>query len=256
MTFKIDTKNKTNYNKVINLEISQIKYEDALSYVITLATKRINSYVCFANSHMVVEAKKNEDFARKVNNANLVLADGFPIKKAIEYLYNINQDRVSGMDFLPDLIEVADKLNLSLFILGSTIEVIEATRSVIDTNYSNINIVGYISPPFNEKWNNNSYVNTINKVKPNIVLVALGCPKQEKWMATHSKEIKSVMLGIGGALPVFAKVTKDAPLWMKENGLEWIYRISQDPKRLWKRYLITNTLFIWHLLKQFINNIK
>ena len=239
--------------KVVSLEINSISYDVAIKEVINLSTSRKPSYVCFANSHMTVEAALDEEYARNVNNATLVLPDGIPVQKAVNFFYKVNQERISGMDFLPDLIEQANIEGLKLFIVGSSPAVIESVKKILSIKYRNIKLVGFVLPPFNEKWDNAAYIEKINSCKAEVVLVALGCPKQEKWMAKHSKDINAVLLGIGGALPVFAGVKKNAPHWMKKNGLEWLFRLSQEPKRLWRRYLMTNSLMIYYLIRQLLS---
>lgn len=238
--------------KVLNLNISQISYVQAISKVMDLARNKEPSYVCFANSHMTIEAKHDPNFAQMVNSANLVFADGVPIQLASKLLYGKTQERISGMDFLPDLIKNANKSKLNVFIFGSTNHIIHSAEKMLSNYFSDVSIVGSVSPPFNKNWDNERYIEIINNANPHLVFVALGCPKQEKWMAKYSKKINAVMLGIGGALPVFAGVTNNAPKWMKKNGLEWLYRLFQDPKRLWKRYLLTNSLIIWYLFIQLI----
>ena len=95
-------------------------------------------------------------------------------------------------------------------------------------------------------------ITIINDSNPDFVFVALGCPKQEKWMAEHKGKVNSCMIGLGGALEVYAGVKDRAPLWMQKYSLEWLYRLAQDPRRLWKRYFVTNSLFIILFIKQYI----
>jgi len=237
--------------KIVSLEVTAISYAKALEEVINLATSRQPSYICFANSHMTVEATTDPGFARMVNNATLVLPDGIPVKVAMNHLYKVKQERISGMDFLPDLMGEANKKKLDVFIFGSTLTVVRALENKLSSFYARVKLAGFIIPPFNKDWNNQEYVKEIQQADPHLVLVALGCPKQEKWMAEYSQQINAVLLGIGGALPVLAGVKKNAPAWMKKNGLEWLYRLLQEPKRLWKRYLITNSLMLWYLIRQF-----
>ncbi len=110
------------------------------------------------------------------------------------------------------------------------------------------------SPPFREltKEEKEDIVQRINNINPDFVFVALGCPKQEKWMAEHKNKVNSCMIGFGGALEVYAGVKDRAPKWMQDYSLEWLYRFIQDPKRLWKRYLVTNSLFIILLCIQIV----
>jgi N-acetylglucosaminyldiphosphoundecaprenol N-acetyl-beta-D-mannosaminyltransferase len=176
-----------------------------------------------------------------------------PLAKAIEYLYGIKQDRVAGMDLAPDIMKRCADENLSIFVYGLTDETLKLFEQKVKKEFPKLKLKTY-SPPFrtlnaNEKV---EVVDMINSFNPDFVFVALGCPKQEKWMAEHYGKINSCMIGLGGALEVYAGVKSRAPLWMQKYSLEWLYRLMQDPKRLWKRYFYTNTLFIVLLLKQII----
>jgi len=235
--------------RIISLNIDLISYDSALMKVVTLAKSKTPSYVCFANVHMAIEAFDEPEFSRKVNEAAMVLSDGMPLVKCIKWLYKYNQERIAGMDFMPDLIELAAKNRLKVFLFGSTIDVLNKIKTRIEADFIDCE-VDYISPPFEKSINDPQYVEKINKSGANIVLVALGCPKQEKWMAENSKFINAVLLGVGGAFPVFAGLSKRAPKIMQKLSLEWVYRLAQEPRRLLRRYLVTNTLFIYYIVRE------
>lgn len=239
--------------RIINSFISTGCYHEFISNIINLSKNKTSSYVCVTNVHMTIEAYKSEYFKKVVNNADIATPDGMPIAKAIEFLYDIKQDRVAGMDLMPDLMRIAEEKNLSIFLYGSTEETLVQIVSKAKVEFPNLNLNVY-SPPFRtmtdiEKEN---IVTMINQKNPNFVFVALGCPKQEKWMAEHKNKINSCMIGLGGALEVYAGIKDRAPQWMQKYSLEWLYRLIQDPKRLWKRYFITNTLFIILLFIQIV----
>jgi N-acetylglucosaminyldiphosphoundecaprenol N-acetyl-beta-D-mannosaminyltransferase len=189
-----------------------------------------------------------------VNNANIATPDGMPLAKAMKWLYGIKQDRVAGMDLMPDLMRVCEEKNLSIFLYGSTDSVLSKIVAKVQIEFPKLSLYTY-SPPFRtlEDKEKEEIIYMINEKKPDFVFVALGCPKQEKWMAEHLNKINSCMIGLGGALEVYADVKDRAPQWMQDYSLEWLYRLVQDPKRLWKRYLITNTLFVILLAIQIIN---
>ena len=241
--------------KVISLEIALISYKESVSKIITFSKNKISSYVCFANVHMVIEAYRDENFADQVNRATLVLADGMPIVKTLFFLYKEVQDRIAGMDIMPDLIKAAEDSNLKILFFGTTPEILERIKTKIEREFPKVQIVGLLSPPFDRSLDDDIYVEAINSSGAHLVFVALGCPKQEKWMANHSHKINAVLLGVGGAFPVYAGVTKRAPLFMRKLALEWGYRLFQEPRRLFKRYLITNSLFIYLVIKVKIKSI-
>lgn len=235
--------------KVISLSIDLISYEDALNKILELGRNRKPSYVCFANVHMTIEAYESEEFSKQVNDASLVLPDGVPLVKTLKLFYGIAQDRISGMDVMPDLIRLSAERQLKILFFGTTPELLRLIKVKVEEKFPNAMIVGLISPPFDRPLDDELYIEMINYSGANMVFVALGCPKQEKWIATHSHLINAVLLGVGGAFPVFAGVASRAPLFMQKSGLEWLYRLFQEPRRLFKRYFKTNTLFLYLVVK-------
>jgi N-acetylglucosaminyldiphosphoundecaprenol N-acetyl-beta-D-mannosaminyltransferase len=240
--------------KIISLNISQLSYSETTDEIMRLAKKKEPSYICFANVHMTIEAYDNSSFADIVNNANIVCADGMPIVFANKILYKNTIERVAGMDMVPTILKESEETKLSVFFYGTSSEILKATENKIQIEFPTLKVAGYFSPPFREITENEKqeHIDIINKSSANIVFVALGCPKQEKWMAENSKFINATLLGIGGALPVFAGVQERAPEWMRKMSLEWFYRLYQDPKRLFKRYLYTNSKFIYLLIINFL----
>lgn len=241
-------------NKIIKTLISTAKYDEFIHEILELSKNTVSSYVCVSNVHMTIEAYQSKSFCDIVNCADIATPDGMPLAKAMKLLYGINQDRVAGMDLMPDLMKISEEKNLSIFLYGSTDDTLAQIVSKAKVEFPNLELNVY-SPPFRtmtdaEKEN---IVTMINQKNPDFVFVALGCPKQEKWMAEHKNKINSCMIGLGGALEVYAGVKDRAPQWMQDYSLEWIYRLVQDPRRLWKRYLVTNTLFVFLLFIQIIN---
>lgn len=203
---------------------------------------------------MTIEAHWDLKFAEVVNNADLVTPDGMPLAKAMKYLYGVKQDRVAGMDLLPDLLSAAEKENFGVFFYGGTQEMLDRTKEYVSSVCPKLDNPQYYSPPFRPltKQEEQEVITKINDSSANLVFVALGCPKQEKWMASMKGRINACMIGIGGALPVMIGMQKRAPQWMQKMSLEWLYRLFQEPKRLFKRYFITNSIFIYLLLVQII----
>lgn len=240
--------------KIINSLISTKSYQSFIESFIQLSNMNSSSYVCVCNVHMVIEGYKDPEFQEVINQANLTTPDGMPLAKAIKWLYGIEQERVSGMDLMPDLIKECAQQNLSIYFYGSTDEILSKVIQKASDIFPNLKICGAYSPPFREltPQEKKEIIKQINQTTPNFVFVALGCPKQEKWMAEHKEKVQSCMIGLGGAFEVYAGIKGRAPLWMQKTSLEWLYRLLQDPKRLWKRYLYTNSLFIFLLSKQII----
>ncbi len=238
---------------ILSLNLSSLKYNEALEEIISLARRRQPSYICFANVHMVIEAYDNPIFAQKGNSANLVLPDGMPLVASLRKIYNIPQERIAGMDVFPDLLKLCTQNNLSIYLFGSTQEVLNSILNRIKIELPGLKIAGACSPPFDKPINDEKYVRDIRLSGADMVFVALGCPKQEKWIAENSINIEGVLLGIGAAFPIYAKVQKMAPAFIRNNSLEWTYRLLQEPKRLLFRYSYTNTKFLILLFRQFFN---
>lgn len=243
--------------KVVSLNISSGAYLFFIKHILKLAKTGVSSYVCVANVHMCIEAYDDPSFAKIVNEADIITPDGMPLAKAIKFLYGKSQDRVAGMDLLPNLLEAADKQGLSCYIYGGSDEMLINSENYIRNKHPNLHC-GYYSPPFralNEEEKEEDIIR-INEFGAHLVFVALGCPKQEKWMAEMKGKINACMLGIGGALPVMIGMQDRAPEWMQKASLEWLYRLMQEPKRLFKRYAYTNTKFLYLLMKQKLGFLK
>ncbi|GAA4459098.1 WecB/TagA/CpsF family glycosyltransferase [Nibrella saemangeumensis] len=238
--------------KVISLNIAITSYTSFQQTVIGAAHRGDSGVVCFANAHMTVEAARNADYARAVNGADWVVADGMPLVWALKALYKQQQDRICGMSFLPNLLRQAAQEDVPVFFYGSTSDVLERTAAACQQLFPGLRIVGTLSPPFRDlsAQEEDEVVEQIVGSGARLVLVALGCPKQEKWMMQVRNRIPAIMLGIGGALPVLAGEVSRAPGWMQRAGFEWLYRLGQEPRRLFKRYAIGNTLYILFFLRQ------
>jgi bacterial polymer biosynthesis proteins, WecB/TagA/CpsF family len=238
--------------KLINIAITTGSYSGFIDDLIMLGKSKVSSYVCVANVHMCIEAVDDPQFANVVNNADLVTPDGIPIAKSMKLLYGIHQDRVAGMDLLPDLLRQCEQRELKVFFYGGTDALKSATEKYIANHYPELNVAGFHTPPFRTLTSEEerTVVQHINDSEANFIFVVLGCPKQEKWMANMKGRISACMVGIGGALPVMVGQQKRAPKWMQTNGLEWLFRLIQEPKRLLKRYAYTNTKFIYLLARE------
>lgn len=209
-------------------------------------------YVCFSNVHMLIEAYDNSAFGKIVNSSRYTFPDGFPIARSFKLLWGIRQERIAGMDFLPNFLEVCDQHAFKVAFVGSTPEILGTVKEKIQFEFPAVEITAMISPPFGKKWNNEAYASQINAAATQVVFVALGCPKQEKWMYENTKSIEALLFGIGGALPTYAGTIQRAPNWMQNSGLEWIFRLYKEPRRMFRRYLYTNSKFLYLLFWEWI----
>ena len=180
--------------------------------------------------------------------------DGMPITWMLRHMGFPNQQRINGPDLMWNYCKMAEQLRQPIFMYGNTQPTLDRLVQKLHTSFPKLQIVGSYSPPFRtltEKEDNN-IINLINASGAKVVFVSLGCPKQELWMAQHRDKIQAVMVGVGAAFDYHAGTLKRAPLWMQQNGLEWLYRLYSEPRRLWKRYLVTNTIFMLGAIRQLI----
>jgi N-acetylglucosaminyldiphosphoundecaprenol N-acetyl-beta-D-mannosaminyltransferase len=237
--------------KLLGININLGTYSSFISTLIEKAKEKKPYYACVANVHMLIEAHHSGQYTNIVNGADLVTPDGKPLTWALKFLYGIKQDRVAGMDLLPDLLKESEMNNISIAFYGGTQTMLDKTKDHITQKYPGLHIAAMYSPPFRSltKDEEDTVVEIFRNSGADLIFVVLGCPKQEKWMASMKGRIAAVMIGIGGALPVFVGIQKRAPRWMQNAGLEWFYRLMQEPGRLYKRYASTNSLFVYLVLK-------
>ncbi len=211
--------------------------------------------VCFANAHMVIEARRNPVIAQAVNQADWITPDGVPLVWAMRGLYDVHQDRIAGMDVTATILQQAADEGVPVFFYGSTPQLLERIRKTCMERFPALEIAGTLSPPFRPTTpdEDDDTIAQITRSGAGLVFVALGCPKQELWMSRVQGRIPAVMLGIGNALAVLVGEEERSPQWMQQAGLEWCFRLAQEPKRLIKRYAVTNSLYIYYVLRQLVN---
>lgn len=240
--------------KVIGIPVTALCFVQQIQTILKWAEKRESRTVCVANVHMLMEAHWHPDFAGILKRADLVTPDGMPLVWMMRILGLHQQDRVAGLDILADVCKLAQAKNISLFFVGSGIEILSLIDTRIKNEYPNIKIAAMEPLPFSETTieEDAALVKKINDSGAGLVLVSLGCPKQEKWMALHKGKIQAVMIGLGGAFPVYAGLQKRAPRFIQNMGMEWLYRLLQEPRRLFKRYVTTIPAFIFLAIKQLL----
>ena len=205
-------------------------------------------YVCVANVHTTVTASEDEACLKVQNGAVMVLPDGGPLS-AYSRRHDFEEARrVTGPDLMLRLLEISPAKGYRHFFYGSTEETLERMRKRLTVDYPGLQVCGMISPPFRalSPEEDAAIVEQINETNPDFVWVGLGAPKQEIWMNQHQGRVSGLMIGVGAGFDYYAGNIKRAPMWMQKCSLEWLYRLMQDPKRLFTRYLYTNTKFIWN----------
>lgn len=180
--------------------------------------------------------------------------DGMPVVWMLRALGFSNQMRINGPDLLWKLCGLVHPKKVSVYFYGGSDRTINKLSSRLSEAFPKLRISGMVSPPYRKlsEEEADADIKAINDSGAGIVFVCLGCPKQEHWMAAHRGKINAVMIGVGAAFDYHAGTIKRAPVWMQNMGLEWFFRLITEPKRLWKRYLFTNSQFIFGALRQLI----
>lgn len=248
---KIEKKNRV---RVVSLFPDVVTHESAIAKIAELVGEKRGGYVCFSTVHMVMESYDNAEFAAKVNGADLIVTDGMPIVWMQKLQGKQEASRVRANDLMISLCEFAARENLSVGFYGGRQEVLDAIQARAKKELPNLRIAYAFSPPFRALTDAEDAEITaeINAAKPDILFMGLGCPKQENWMAAHKNKLNSVMLGVGASFDFYACNVKESPEWLGKLGLEWLYRLTQEPRRLWRRYLILNPRFIFLAVMQLL----
>ena len=207
-------------------------------------------YICVSNVHTTVTAFENEDYCAIQNGGILAIPDGGPLSSVGNRRGASRMSRTTGPDYMEEVLKLSKQYGWKHFFYGSTQETLYKVKSEIERKYPGVSIAGMYSPPFRQLTANEdqSIVDMINLSSPDFIWVGLGAPKQERWMSAHQGIVKGLMVGVGAAFDYYAGNISRAPEWMQNYNLEWFYRFLQDPKRLFKRYLITNSKFIWNAM--------
>lgn len=241
---------------VIGTPVTAATFDTQIKTMLAWAGSHVSKVVCVANVHMLTEAYWHPEFSSVLKNADLVTPDGMPLVWMMKLMGAANQNRVAGMDILVSLCQQAPQQNIKIFFLGSEAAIVEKMRQNLECEFPKLQIAGMEPLPFRPltQAEDNAIIQKIHDSGAGIVLVSLGCPKQEYWMNQHKDKIQAVMVGLGGVFPVYAGIHKRAPLWIRNLGLEWFYRLIQEPRRLWKRYRTTIPPFIWLAFRQLLGS--
>ena len=237
---------------VTGIPVTALVFRDQISTMLEWAKQRSSRIVCVANVHMLIEARCNNQLRCALDKADLVTPDGMPIVWMMKKLGIVEQDRVAGMDIFLAICQKCMEDEISIYLLGSTQKVLDMVTAKLSRDFPSLKVAGIESPPFRplSDVENAKIVSRINSSGAGITFISLGCPKQECWMESYGTLIESVMIGVGGVFPVYAGLKKYAPRWLRYMGLEWLYRLIQEPRRLFMRYFKTIPPFIWLALQQ------
>lgn len=237
--------------EIIGVKISVVNFRSALSYLFENLNNAKGNYICAANVHTTVMAHENENYKLVQNNSFLTLPDGKPLSVIGKRRGFVTMERVTGPDFLEGVLRETENTEIKHYFYGTTQENLDAFHNKVRNMFPQVNIVGAepsVFRPLSEK-EENELIDRINNSKADFVWIALGAPRQEIFCKRLSNKTNAVWVAVGGAFNVISGVIPRAPQWLQDHGLEWFYRFSKEPKRLFKRYLTTNTKFLWYLFK-------
>lgn len=234
--------------KFMNTNIDNLTMAETLHEIDKLIQKKNCSYVVTPNVDHIVHLEKDEELQKVYKNASLILTDGKPLIWISKWYKTPIKEKISGSDLFPKVCELAANKNYTMYLLGAAEGVADTAARNLMKKYPGLNIVGTYSPPFGFEKNEqemNKIKTRIQEVHPDILIVGLGCPKQEKFMYYHCKELGvPISFGLGASIDFEAGNIKRAPKWMSNHGLEWLYRFSKEPKRLFKRYFVDDLKII------------
>lgn len=240
-------------SSIVTMKVDVCNLTTVVDFCLNRIKSRRGAYICVSNVHMCMETYDSPDFRNIVNHADLVIPDGRPIYWAQRLLGNKSAEQVRGQDITQALCKLShlEEIKIGLY-GGSSEEVLERVKHNLRAEYRNIKIVYSYSPPYRalSEEEIGKVTTDIRNAEVDVLLVGIGCPKQELWMAQQKDKVNAVMLGVGAVFDFVAGTKSHAPKWMQIIGLEWFYRLCAEPKRLWRRYLKQNPRYIWHVTCQ------
>jgi len=242
----------------LGMNIHAVDYPRASAQTIQWAAAGESRVVCAANVHMVMEGWDDPAFRSEINHADMVTPDGMPLVWSLRHLGAPDQPRVYGPELMLHICRQAMEAGVSVGLFGATPETLTALKGRLVQMFPDLDIPYAGSPPFRELSDEEQTAvrGAIDASGAKILFVALGCPKQEKWMAAHRGRINAVMIGVGAAFDFHTGRVRQAPGWMQRAGLEWLFRLSMEPARLWRRYLYHNPRFVILLGLQFLGLLR
>ncbi|MFO1361310.1 MAG: WecB/TagA/CpsF family glycosyltransferase [Burkholderiales bacterium] len=243
---------------VLACRVDAVTADEALVRVASWAEARESRYVCACNVHAVVTAWRDPSFRRVVDGADLALPDGAPVAWLLRRLGFEDQRRVCGPDFMWEFCRLAERRGIAVCLVGSTEAVLERLAARLRAAFPALRLAGAWSPPFRPLTaaEEAELVAQIDRSGAGVAFVGLGCPKQERWIASLRGRVRAAMIGVGAAFEFHAGTRARAPAWMQRLGLEWLHRLASEPRRLWRRYLVTNALFVAGAAAQLVRDAR
>jgi N-acetylglucosaminyldiphosphoundecaprenol N-acetyl-beta-D-mannosaminyltransferase len=237
---------------VLGVGISAVSLAGAGSEIERWLDERERHYVCVTNVHTVMECQRDPELMRVHNDSGMTTPDGMPIVWCGKWAGASGITRVYGPDLMLEMCGRLAGSAHSMFLYGTTPRTLELLEARLRSDFPGLQIAGRYAPPFRDlsPAEDADVVALINASGADLVWVGLGAPRQERWMADHIDRLTaSVLIGVGAAFDFHAGTVRQAPLWMQRHGLEWLFRLFREPRRLWRRYLRTNPAFVFAILR-------
>lgn len=235
---------------VLGCAIDAVSWDDILERIERWSERRESRYVCLCNVHSLVTARQDGRLRQVLNGADAATPDGMPVAWYLRRSGFPGQQRINGPDLMWRYCERAAANGTPIFLYGATDRTLALLAARLRQAFPGIRIAGSHAPPFRDLTprEEDGIAALIRRSGARVVFVGLGCPKQELWMARQRGKLRAVMIGVGAAFDYHAGTLRRAPRWMQNSGLEWLFRLMTEPRRLWRRYLVTNSLFVYYLV--------
>lgn len=232
--------------EILKTNINVTNMSDTIKYIGEHLDDLRGKYICVSNVHTTVMSYENEEYRKIQNGAAMALPDGAPLSSYSRRKGYKQAQRVTGPDLMLELFAISKEKGYRHYFYGATEETLQSMKGVLERDYPGIQIAGMYAPPFRAltPQEDAQIVAKINESRPDFIWIGLGAPKQEEWMYQHMGQLQGVLIGVGAGFDYLAGYIKRAPRWMQRMSLEWLYRLLQDPKRLWRRYFTSNVKFI------------
>lgn len=238
---------------LLGVRVSDVNIPKAVAIIDRWISSKYKAYVCVAPVSTLVDCQRDGRYREVVNRAGMVTPDGMPVVWLGKTKGSRTIQRTYGPDLLTAVCENGSKEGYRHFFYGGSLDTLDRLQAKLKIKAPDLNVVGKISPDFmpQARLESNEVIESINQARPDILWVGLGSPKQDFWMSMHRPLLDvPVIIGVGAAFDFLSGVKPQAPVWMQRSGLEWAFRLWHEPRRLWRRYLIGNSAFVYYVCRE------
>lgn len=246
------------HTRILDVKVARVNYQSVLQEIVSLISSKKNGYICVAAVHLIMECVKDNQLRLGVNQADIVTPDGMPLVWLQKFYGNHEASRVYGPTLTLKTCELAERNGYRLFFLGGAPRQSQLLKKALLKRFPDLKMVGFQETPIRPipEKENQKILQKIKKSRAEIIFVGLGCPLQEKWMIENYHLLNgTVCIGVGAAFDFITDKVAQAPAWIQNHGLEWLFRLTQDPRRLWHRYTVLNTQFILLITHQLLQDV-